>query len=266
MEVLRMCLRSLLETFEKVAQMPQTPKRQLSPRSADDGKLSPQSIATAENEYRDSWTENTITFRVREIPGDYSRKAVYQLLHEILMLPSGDSGNLEICSLAPSYDEMSQFATIRFDDVPDIFKGFPLTSEWQFSGVSRFYMTLRVPRTPPQSKWAKVGILEHVLTARGSVVAVSGIGSHGFGSFKERGGPYMWLRDSLPTDFPRLRVSIYGYQSRLDKDISSKDVPEYSAEFLEYLTKLTRSRPVSSSHQPVTPLNGYLFGCLGDQR
>jgi hypothetical protein len=133
MEVLRMCLRSLLETFEKVAQMPQTPKRQLSPRSADDGKLSPQSIATAENEYRDSWTENTITFRVREIPGDYSRKAVYQLLHEILMLPSGDSGNLEICSLAPSYDEMSQFATIRFDDVPDIFKGFPLTSEWQFS-------------------------------------------------------------------------------------------------------------------------------------
>ncbi|KAM3509182.1 hypothetical protein MY11210_006437 [Beauveria gryllotalpidicola] len=30
------------------------------------------------------------------------------------------------------------------------------------------------------------------------IIAVSGLGGHAFGSFKERGGSNMWLRDSLP--------------------------------------------------------------------
>ncbi len=33
-----------------------------------------------------------------------------------------------------------------------------------------------------------------------SIIAISGLGGHAFGSFKERGGEYMWLQDCLPYD------------------------------------------------------------------
>ena len=53
-----------------------------------------------------------------------------------------------------------------------------------------------------------------------SVIALSGLGGHAFGSFKERDGTYMWLRDSLPYDLiledggrPMARVITFGYES-----------------------------------------------------
>lgn len=48
-----------------------------------------------------------------------------------------------------------------------------------------------------------------------SIIAVTGLGGHAFGSFKQSGGSYMWLRDSLPTDVPNARVLIFGYDSAL---------------------------------------------------
>lgn len=50
---------------------------------------------------------------------------------------------------------------------------------------------------------------------RVSCVAISGLGGHAFGSFKEREGPHMWLRDSLPSDLTGARVMIYGYDTKL---------------------------------------------------
>lgn len=34
------------------------------------------------------------------------------------------------------------------------------------------------------------------------IVALSGLNGHAFGSFKQRGGPFMWLRDDLPISMP----------------------------------------------------------------
>lgn len=55
-----------------------------------------------------------------------------------------------------------------------------------------------------------------------SIIAISGLGGHAFGSFKERGGEHMWLRDALPYDLngniSRIgvaRVMVYGYDSSL---------------------------------------------------
>lgn len=44
---------------------------------------------------------------------------------------------------------------------------------------------------------------------------IPGLGGHAFGSFKERGGEYMWLGDSLSQDIPTFRVMTYGYDSVL---------------------------------------------------
>lgn len=57
--------------------------------------------------------------------------------------------------------------------------------------------------------------MKTILTCISSVIAISGLGGHAFGSFKERQGPFMWLRDALPLDAPVARILIYGYDTRL---------------------------------------------------
>ncbi|KAI5926468.1 hypothetical protein F4810DRAFT_539813 [Camillea tinctor] len=51
------------------------------------------------------------------------------------------------------------------------------------------------------------------LTNESSIVAISGPGSHAYGSPKERGGAHMWLSDSLPFDLQTARIITYGYDS-----------------------------------------------------
>jgi hypothetical protein len=48
------------------------------------------------------------------------------------------------------------------------------------------------------------------------LVAVSGLGGHAFGSFKERGGSHMWLADVLPKHLPGVRILIDGYDTKLE--------------------------------------------------
>lgn len=53
------------------------------------------------------------------------------------------------------------------------------------------------------------------ITNRFSCIAISGLGGHAFGSFKERAGTHMWLRDSLCSDLPGARIILYGYDTQL---------------------------------------------------
>ncbi|KAG5655130.1 hypothetical protein KAF25_001903 [Fusarium avenaceum] len=52
------------------------------------------------------------------------------------------------------------------------------------------------------------------------IIALAGLGGRAFGSFKERDGEHMWLRDDLPYDLtppsnerPMARIMTYGYKS-----------------------------------------------------
>lgn len=55
-------------------------------------------------------------------------------------------------------------------------------------------------------------------------MAVSGLGGHVFGSFKERDGNYLWLRDALPEDLPGARIIIYGHDSKVAGSTSFQDI------------------------------------------
>ncbi|KAH0537751.1 hypothetical protein FGG08_005499 [Glutinoglossum americanum] len=46
-------------------------------------------------------------------------------------------------------------------------------------------------------------------------IAITGLASHPFGSWKERDGEHMWLRDSLPQDLKGARILLYGYDTSL---------------------------------------------------
>ena len=73
---------------------------------------------------------------------------------------------------------------------------------------------------------------------RSSCVAISGLGGHAFGSFKERQGQHMWLRDSLPRDLDGARIVIHGHDSQLSGSHSFQDLEALASRLrsdLEYL-------------------------------
>ncbi|KAL6819172.1 hypothetical protein V8C40DRAFT_252626 [Trichoderma camerunense] len=86
------------------------------------------------------------------------------------------------------------------------------------------------------------------------VIALSGLGGHAFGSFKERGGTHMWLRDSLPgyltseTDNkPMARVMIYGYESAVPQSKNMQNLEDLATTFHSSLLALAAgptTRPI----------------------
>ncbi|RKL14277.1 hypothetical protein BFJ68_g6670 [Fusarium oxysporum] len=86
------------------------------------------------------------------------------------------------------------------------------------------------------------------------IIAISGLGGHAFGSFKERDGNHMWLRDSLPSDLthedttePTARVMIYGYESSVANSNNFQNLEDLSTSFHNSLLALARApttRPI----------------------
>lgn len=87
-----------------------------------------------------------------------------------------------------------------------------------------------------------------------SVIAITGLGGHAFGSFKERDGNHMWLRDALPYDLtsemenrPLARVMIYGYKSTVAESTSIQNLDDLASSFHSSLVSLSTgltTRPI----------------------
>ncbi len=81
-----------------------------------------------------------------------------------------------------------------------------------------------------------------------SYIALTGLGGHAFGSFKERDGAHMWLRDSLPKDVQSARVFTYGYDSVIPNSRSFQDLEALASTFRRMLVDLRRLMPVSGRY------------------
>lgn len=77
-----------------------------------------------------------------------------------------------------------------------------------------------------------------MLAENSSCIAITGLGGHAFGSFKERGGSHMWLRDSLPHDLPGARILIYGYDSHLVGSQSFQDMEALATQFRTHIAAI----------------------------
>jgi protein SERAC1 len=73
------------------------------------------------------------------------------------------------------------------------------------------------------------------------VVAVSGLGSHPFGSFVHKGDGHMWLSNSLPQDMPMARVMIYAYKSGLQGSNSFAHLGDLASSLQITVYQLLRS-------------------------
>ncbi|KAH6973012.1 hypothetical protein BKA56DRAFT_646039 [Ilyonectria sp. MPI-CAGE-AT-0026] len=160
------------------------------------------------------------TFRVRGVPESWDPAQL-----ELFLADHENSTGMTIRSLASEINGRTKTATVTFQNLlpplrelragetrsfrlPKTNENLPgrdeyLTLDHSFYGISTLY-------TPPPE--------DHKV----DVIAISGLGGHSFGSFKEKGGDYMWLRDSLPydltfqdTNIPMVRTMIYGYESKV---------------------------------------------------
>jgi len=79
-----------------------------------------------------------------------------------------------------------------------------------------------------------------------SLIALSGLGGHAFGSFKEKGGSHMWLRDSLPKDLSGMRILIYGYDTQLENSSSTQNIRDLGKKFRSAVNNIRNYGNVSS--------------------
>ncbi|CAH0053553.1 unnamed protein product [Clonostachys solani] len=173
------------------------------------------------------------TFRIRAVPITWDSNRLASFLRD-----STDDTHPTVLSLAPEIHGRTQTATATFLRVPPLPRGakswrIPLPAgnqlqnkrqksielDGDFLGVTTLY------HPPPH---------EH----QTDIVAISGIGGHAFGSFKERGGDYMWLRDGLADDLTTARIMIYGYKSTIPNSKSMQNLADLALSFYSSLESL----------------------------
>jgi hypothetical protein len=83
------------------------------------------------------------------------------------------------------------------------------------------------------------------ITDRVSCIAITGLSSHPFGSWKQRNGQHMWLRDSLPNDLKGARVLLYGYDTSLLQSQTFQNVDDIAITFCKSIKRIRRYDNVS---------------------
>ena len=129
------------------------------------------------------------TYRVRGIPSEYnSRDAVAQLLRETL---EDDACGPTIQSLSsePTSYHGKLVVTVTFAKPPEPVRsgGSSLTPRGSSLSIDTHFLGI-TPLNPVDND-------KHMTTVY--VVAIPGLGGHAFGSWRDRKGTVMWLRDDL---------------------------------------------------------------------
>ncbi|KFA66966.1 hypothetical protein S40285_09524, partial [Stachybotrys chlorohalonatus IBT 40285] len=191
-------------------------------------------------------TPAQVAFRVRGVPLDWDEKQLLDLL-----AARYESAGPNIRSLANEIHGRSRTATVAFQNTP-------LELQTLLAGDSR---KIRLPTAPNQSTRPQSLALDHgflgitTLYAPPSqehkvdIIAISGLGGHAFGSFKERGGEHMWLRDVLPDHItqegdnqPCARIMIFGYHSTVAQSQSFQNLDTLASSFYGSLLDLISAR------------------------
>lgn len=93
------------------------------------------------------------------------------------------------------------------------------------------------------------------------LLAVSGLGSHPFGSFMNKNDGNMWLADNIEKDMPTARVMIYGYESGLQNSTSFVQLPDLAGPLLAAIHQIL----ISEQRKPIILIGHSLGGLLVKQ-
>lgn len=89
------------------------------------------------------------------------------------------------------------------------------------------------------------------------LLAISGLGSHPFGSFVNREDGNMWLADNIEKDMPTARVMIYGYETGLQNSTSFVQFPDLAGPLQTAIQQI-----MASNHEKPILLLGHSLGGL----
>ncbi|KAK8148548.1 hypothetical protein G3M48_009867 [Beauveria asiatica] len=172
------------------------------------------------------------TFRISDVPNDWEKEKLGSCMGNYFQTVS-------IQSLAPRIDGRSGQATAMLDGPVQNANSNETSIIGGLQWDTDFYGMTTLFAPPPE---------DHKL----DIIVVSGLGGHAFGSFKERGGSHMWLRDSLPYDItdkvtkrPMARVIVYGHRSHVAHSTTIQGYSDISASFLHSLRPLAAETPTT---------------------
>ncbi|QGI87870.1 hypothetical protein CEK25_002826 [Fusarium fujikuroi] len=165
-------------------------------------------------------------FRLRGIPRDCeTRSEVCSLIQKTLALEPSASPTVYSLACSPT-DPNSKIATLSFPSIPECLSDRTKT-EWSFNlsdgndidfSRSLAFDTHFTGFTP----FHRTNDNDcHI-----DLVVVCGLGGHALGSFKEKNGRFVWLRDALPSDIPNARILTYGYDTKLSKSSAFQNLTD----------------------------------------
>ncbi|SCV50309.1 related to ankyrin 3 [Fusarium fujikuroi] len=165
-------------------------------------------------------------FRLRGIPRECeTRSEVCRLIQKTLALEPSASPTVYSLACSPT-DPNSKIATLSFPSIPDCLSD-RTKAEWSFNlsddneidfSRSLAFDTHFTGFTPFHRASDNDCHID--------VVAVCGLGGHALGSFKEKNGRFVWLRDALPSDIPNARILTYGYDTKLSKSTAFQNLTD----------------------------------------
>ena len=213
----------------------------------------------------DSTKASSLVYRVSGLPLDKSIEEIGHLLARALKIPHQDS-DLKVTSLAVDpYQATRQIAAVTFLKIPPALSATDRVNQWPIHlsgeesdpgmGVDHtlVFDTHFHGLTPLNTPIAKDEITD--------CLVICGLGGHAFGSFKEKCGSYMWLRDSLPKDLQGLRVLLYGYESGLDGSYTNQNVSIIADNLASHIKELSRYGVSDSQVMEKNSITNYAGAC-----
>ncbi|KAB5522810.1 hypothetical protein GE09DRAFT_1293597 [Coniochaeta sp. 2T2.1] len=205
---------------------------------------------------------SSTVYRVRGIPRSYNRAELIRVLSTTLKV---DEHSIHICSFAPNPYRPEKMAVVSFDSELHELQRTPTKYEWTVCAKqeekpllfdTNFLGFTSLGREIVESSESHVDI-----------IGIHGLGGHAYGSFKERGGTYMWLEDSLPTDLfahgssagTIARVILYGYDSHIEKSDSLQGIRDLASKLRVSLRAIRKG---IAKHRPIIFIGHSLGGLL----
>ncbi|OBT86873.1 hypothetical protein VE02_03833 [Pseudogymnoascus sp. 03VT05] len=188
------------------------------------------------------------------------RKAADEILGQVLKIPTHAGSSTEGLDSGPRSDgtyhgETSQANNALQKTIPMELLGVG-KNEWSYD-ISNFVRTLqdedednwRIQRRQIltiDDHFDGPTVLSSPLPSDHEVdcLAISGLGGHAFGSFKEKDGSYMWLCDDLPYHLATARIIIYGYESQLHGSQSFQGLEALASNLRALLRDITEKKPL----------------------
>ncbi|KAI0440580.1 hypothetical protein F4803DRAFT_577497 [Xylaria telfairii] len=183
-------------------------------------------------------------YRVAGLPVKVSRAVAKQILDDFF----GSEAQIVVRSFGLHPQRHSLVAIVTFSDVPGCFAT-PAKNRWKFEKVVRYDRELKNVQLEVDTDFlgfTPLNILKDVTGRKIDCIVVSGLSSHPFGSWKDRGGHFMWLVDDVDCIPPNVRLLLYGYDTSLLASKSFQGV----ADIRERLSNSVRSIRARPSIEP----------------